>query len=157
MLNITDYSVQFSSVTQSCPTLYDPLDCSIQGFPVHPTNPQSLLKLCLLSWWCHPTISSSVIPISSCLQSLPPSESFLRSQFFLSGGQSIGVSASMSVLPMNIQGLFPFREGLVGFPCHPSDSQRVFSNTIVQEHQFFGTELSLWSNSHIHTRLLEKT
>ena len=113
--------------------------------------------LCQLSQWCHPTISSSVIPISSCLQSLPPSESFLRSQFFSSGGQSIGVSASTSVLPKNIQGLFPFREGLVGFPCGPSDSQRVFSNTIVQEHQFFGTELSLWSNSHIHTRLLEKT
>ena len=87
---------------------------------------------------CQPTISSSVVPFSSCLQSFPASGSFPMSQFFASGGQSIGASASASVLPMNIQGLFPLR--LTGFISLPSKGHsRVFSNTMVQKHQFLGT------------------
>ena len=99
--------------------------------------------------WCHPTISSSVIHFSSCLQSFPASGSFPGSQFFVSGSQSIGVSASASVLLMNIQGWFPL--GLTGLISLQSKGlSRVFSNIVVQKHQFFGTQLSLWSNSHIH-------
>ena len=110
---------------------------------------------CPLSQWCHSTILSSVVPFSSCLQSFQASGSFPMSQFFASGGQSIGVSASASVLPMNIQDWFPL--GLTGWICLQSKGlSRVFSNTTVQKHQFFGTQLSLWSNSHIHTWLLEK-
>ena len=106
------------------------------------------------SQWCHPAISSSVIPFSSCPQSLPASGSFPRSQFFTSGGQRIGVSASASILTMNIQGWFPL--GFTGLICLlPKGLSRVFSNTTVQEHQFFGAQLSLYSNSHFHT-LLEK-
>ena len=108
-----------------------------------------------LSWWCYPTISFSVVPLSSCLQSFPASGSFPLSQFFTSGGQSIGVSASASVLPINIQDWFPL--GLNGWISLQSTGlSRVFSNTTVQKHQFFGTQPSLWSNSHIHTWLLEK-
>ena len=77
---------------------------------------------CPLSRWCHPTISSSVVSFSSCLQSCPTSESFQISQLFASGGQSIGVSASASVLPINIQAWFPFQDGLVRSPCSPRDS-----------------------------------
>ena len=106
-------------------------------------------------WWCHPTISSSVIPFSSCLQSFPASGSFPRSRFFPSCGQCTGVSASTSVPPMNIQDWFPL--GLTGLISLKSKGfSRVFSNTTVQKHQFFGTQLSLYSNSHIHTWLLEK-
>ena len=109
-----------------------------------------------LSRWCHPTISTSVIPFSSRLQTFPALGSFPMSQLFTSGGQSIGVSASTSVLPMNIQDWFPL--GLTGLIFVQSKGlSRVFSNTTVQRHQFFGTQLSLWSNSHIHTWLLEKT
>ena len=95
--------LQFSSVTQSCPTLCNPMDCRTSGFPVHYKLPE--LVQTHIQWY-HPTISSSVFPFSSCLQSFPASGSFL-SQFFTSGGQSIGVSASTSVLPMNIQDWFP--------------------------------------------------
>ena len=110
---------------------------------------------CPLSRWCHPTISSSVIPFSSCLQSFPVSGSFLMSWFFASGGQSIGASASASVLPMNIQDWFPL--GWTGWSSlQYKGLSRVFSNTTIQKHQFFGAQLSLWSNSHIHTWLLEK-
>ena len=100
-------------------------------------------NLCPLSWWCHPTISSSAIPFFSHLQSFPASGSFPVSHFFASGGQSSGVSASASVLPMNIQDWFLF--GWTGWiPCNPRDSQeRVFSNTTVQKHQFFRAQLSL--------------
>ena len=90
-----------SSVPQSCPTLCDPMDCGTPGFPVLHHLPVCS-NSCPLSQWCHPTISSSVIPLSSCLQSFPASGSFLMSLFFTSSGQSIGVSAS--VLQMNIQG-----------------------------------------------------
>ena len=110
---------------------------------------------CPLTQWCHPTISSSVIPFSSCLQSSPTSGSFQMSQFFTSGGQSTGVSASASVLPMNIQGWFPL--GWTGCIYLLSKGlSRVFSNTTVQKHQFFSIQLSLQSNSHSHTWLLEK-
>ena len=91
---------------------------------------------CPLSRWCHPTISSSVVSFSSHLQSFSASGSFQISQLFVSGGQSIGVSASTSVLPMNIQDWFPL--GWTGW-----ELSRVFSNTTVQKHQFFGTQLSL--------------
>ena len=106
-----------------------------------------------LSWWCHPMISSSVISFSSCTQCFPASGSFPMSQFFISGGQRIGASAS--VPPMNIQDWFPL--GLTGLMSLQSKVlPRVFSNTTVQKHQFFGTQLSLQSNSHIHTWWLEK-
>ena len=112
---------------------------------------------CPLSPWCHPTISSSVIPFFSLLQSFPASESFQMSQFFASGGQRIGVSASASVLPTNIQDWFSL--GWTGWIFLQSKSKglsRVFSNTTVQKHQFFGAQSSLQSNSHIHTWPQEK-
>ena len=107
---------------------------------------------CPLSQWCHPTILSPVIPFSFCLQSFLASGSFLMSQLFASGGQNIGASAS--VLPMNIQDLFPL--GMTGLISLKSkELSGVFSNTTVQKHQFFGSQPSLWSNSLIHTWLLE--
>ena len=110
---------------------------------------------CPLSQWCHPTIWSSVVPFSSYLQSFPASGSFPMIQFFTSGGQSIRVSASASLLPMNIQNWFPL--GWTGWISLQSKGlSRVFSNTTVQKHLFFGAQLSLYSNSHIHTWLLEK-
>ena len=108
---------------------------------------------CPSSRWCHPTISSSVIPFSSCPQSLPASESFPMSQHFAWGGQSIGVSASASVLPKKSQGWFPL--GWTGWISLQSKGlSRVFSNTT--GHQFFSAQLSSQSNSHIHTWPLEK-
>ena len=105
--------------------------------------------------WCHPTISFSAISFSSHLQSFPASGSFQMSRFFTTGGQSIGVSASASVLPMNIQDWFPL--GWTGWIFLQSKGlSRVFSNTTDQKHQFFGAHLSLQSNSHIHRWLLEK-
>ena len=110
---------------------------------------------CPLSQWCHPTISSSALPFSSCLQSFPASQSFQMSQFFTSGGQSIGVSASASVLPMNIQDWFP--SGWTGWISLQSKGlSRVFSNTTLQKRQFFSAQLSSQSNSHIHTWPQEK-
>ena len=98
---------------------------------------------CPLSWWCHPTISFSVVPFSSRLQSFPASGSFQMSQFFTSRGQSIGVSASASVLPRNTQDWSPF--GWTGWiSLQPKGLSRVFSNTTVQKHQFFSTQLSLF-------------
>ena len=123
--------------------------------PPCPSTPRVYSNSCLLSRWCHPTISSSVIPFSSHLQSFPASRSFQMSQFFASSGQSIGVSASTSVLPMNIQDWFPL--GSTGLLSLQSKGlSRVFSNTAVQKRQFFATQPSLWSNSHIHTWLLKK-
>ena len=144
----------FSSVAQSRLTLQSHgLQHARLSCP-SPT-PRACSKSCPSSWWSHPTISSSVIPFSSCLQSFPASGSFPVSQFFASGGQSIGALASASVLPMNIQDWFPL--GLTGWISLLSKGlSRVFSNTTVQKHQFFGTQLSLWSNSHIHTWLLGK-
>ena len=105
--------------------------------------------------WCHPIISTSITLFSLCPQSSPISGSFLMSWLFASGGQSIGVSASASVLSMNIQGWFPL--GLAGLISLQSKGlSRIFSNTTVQKHQFFSVQPSLWSNSHINTWLLEK-
>ena len=111
--------------------------------------------LCLLSWWCYPVISSSVVPFSSCLQSFPASGSFLMSPLFTSGGQSTGASATASVFPMNIQGWFPLEStGLISLLS--KGLSRVFSSTTIQKHQFFSAQPSLWSNSHICMWLLEK-
>ena len=108
-----------------------------------------------LSQWCHPAISSSVIPFSSCPQSFPASGSFQISQLFASGGQSIEVSVSVSVLPMNIQDWFPL--GWTDWISLQSKGlSRVFSNTTVQKHQFFSPQPSSQSNSHIHTWPLKK-
>ena len=110
---------------------------------------------CPSSQWCHPAISSTVVPFSSCPQSLLASGSFPVSQLFASGGQSIGVSASASVLPMNTQDWSPlWWTGWISLQS--KGLSRVFSNTIVQKHQFFGAQLSSQSNSHIHTWPLEK-
>ena len=110
---------------------------------------------CPLSRWCHLTISSSVIPFSSCLQSFLTSGSFPMSLLFTSGGQNIGVSASTSVLPMNPQDWYPL--GWTGWISLQSKGlSRDFSNTTIQKHQFFDTQLSSQSNSHIHTWPLEK-
>ena len=109
---------------------------------------------CPLSRWCHPTISSSVIPFSSCPQSFSASESFQMSQLFKSGGQSTRVSASASVLPMNTQDWSPL--GWTGWISLQSKGlSNIFSNTTVQKHQFFSTQLCSQSNSHIHTWPLE--
>ena len=133
-------SSQFSSVNQSCLTICDLMDCSIPGFPVH----HQLLEPTKIHvhWWCHPTISSSVVPFSSCLQSFPAWGSFPMSGFFTSGGQSMGASASASVLPVNIQDWFLL--GLTGWISLQSKGlSRVFSNTRVQKHEFFSSQLSL--------------
>ena len=123
--------------------------------PCPSPTPGACSNSCPLSQWCHPIIASSVIPSSSRLQSFPASVSFSMSPFFTSGGQSIGVSGSASVLPMNIQDWFPL--GLTGWISLQSKGlSRVFSNTAVQKRQFFSTQPSLWSSSHIHTWLLEK-
>ena len=123
--------------------------------PCLPPSPRVCSDSCPSSWWCHPAISPAVIPFSSRLQSFPASGSFPVSQSFTSDGQSIGTSASASILPMNIQ--YWFHLGWAGLISWQSKGHsRVFSNTTVQKHQFFGTQISLWSNSHIHTWRLEK-
>ena len=128
-----------------------PMGCSMRGFPVL----HHVLELAQTQvQWVSDAVSSSVIPFSSCLQSFPASGSSPRSQFFTSCGQSIGVSISASVLPMNIQEWFPL--GLTGLiSLQSKELSRVFSNTTVQKHWFFSRQPSLWSNSHIHTWLLE--
>ena len=133
-------SVQFSSVTQSCPTLCDPMNCCTPGLPVHHQLPEFYPNPCPSSQWCHPTISSSVIPFSSCPQSFLASGSFQMSQLFASDGQSIGVSASTSVLSMNTLDWSPL--GWTGWISLQSKGlSRVFSNTTVQKHQFFSAQL----------------
>ena len=123
--------------------------------PCPSPTPRVHLNPCPLSQWCHLTILSSVVPFSSCPQSFPASGSFQIRQFFTSGGQSIAISALTSVLPINTQNRFPL--GWTGWISLKSKGlSRVFSNTTVQKHQFFSAQLSLWSNSHIHTWLLEK-
>ena len=126
--------IQFSSVAQSCLTLCNPTDCSMPGWPPCPSpTPRAYSNSCPLSWWCHPTISFSV-PFFSCLQSFLTSGSFQMSQLFASGGQSIGVSASTSVLPMNTQDWSHL--GWTGWISLQSKGlSRVFSNTTVQKHQ----------------------
>ena len=143
-LNITTSNLtsQFSSVTQSCPTLCDPTDFSMPGLPVHHQLPEFTQTHAHLSWWCHPITASSAIPFSSCFLSFPVSGSFQMSQLFVSCGHSIGVSASTSVLPMNIQDSFSL--GWTGcISLQSKGLSRVLSNTTVQKHQFFGTQISL--------------
>ena len=133
-------SVQFNSVAQPCLTLCNPWATACR-LPCPSPTPRAYSNSCPLSRWCHPTISSSVVPFSSRLQFFPASGSFQMSQSFTSGGQSIGVSASASVLLMNIQDWFSL--GWTG--CISLQSKgllRVFSNTTVQKHQFFSAQLS---------------
>ena len=130
---------EFSSV-QSRPTLCDPMDCNMPGLPAHHQLPE-FTQTHPLSQWCHPTISSSVVPFSSCPLSFPASGSFQMTQFFTSGAQSIGVSASASVLPMNIQDWSP--SGWTGWISLQSKGLlRVFSSATVQKYQFLGAQLS---------------
>ena len=146
---------QFSSVTQSCLTLCNPMNCSMPGLPVHQQLPEStqthVHRVSDAIQPSHPLLSpSSPAPNPSQLQGL-----ILMSQLFAWGGQSTGVSASASVLPMNTQDWSPL--GWTSWISLQSKGlSRVFSNTIVQKHQFFGTQLSSQSNSHIHTWPLEK-
>ena len=146
-------SVQFShsvmsNSLQPYESQHDRPPCPSPTPGVHPNS-------CPLSRWCHPAISSSVIPFSSCPQSLPASESFPMSQLIAWGGQSTGVSASASVLPMNTQDWSPL-EWTGWISLESKGLSRVFSNTAVQKHQFFGAQPSSQSNSHIHTWQLEK-
>ena len=135
------FYIQFSSVTQSYPTLQSH-GLQHTRLPCPSPTPRACSNSCPLSQWCHPTISSSVIPFSSWLQSFPASGSFPMSQLCASGGQSIGVSASASVLPVNIRDWFPL--GWIDWISLWSKGlSRVFSNTTVQKHQFFGVQLSL--------------
>ena len=118
--------------------------------PCPSPTPRAYSNSCPSSWWCHPAISSSVIPFSSCPQPLPASGSFPMSQLFTWGGQSTVVSASASVLPMNTQDWSPL--GWTGWISLQSKGlSRVFANTTVQKHQFFSAQLSSQSSSHIHT------
>ena len=149
---------EFSSVQFSRSVVSDSLRPheSKHGRPPCPSPaPRVYSNSCPTSRWCHPAISSSVVPFSSCLQSLPASGSFPMSQLFAWGGQSTGVSASVPVLPMNTQDWSPL--GWTGWISLQSKGlSRVFSNTTVQKHQFFCAQLSSLSNSHIHTWPLEK-
>ena len=143
------------SVTKLLPTCCDAVNFSMPGFSVvHHYLPEFPSNSCPLTQWCHPIISSSVVPFS-CLQSFPASGYFPRSQFFVSGGQSIGASASASVILTNIQDWFH-----LGLTClislQSKGLSRVFSNTAVPKHQFFSAQPSSQSDSHIHTWPLEK-
>ena len=157
-LNIFEYLFEMSSVQFSCSVVSNSLQPhGLQHTrpPCPSPSPGVYSNSCPLSQWYHPTISSSILPFSSCLQSFPASGSFYMSQFFTSGGQSIGVSASTSVPSMNIQDWFPL--GWTGWISLQSKGlSRVFTNTTFQKHQFYSAHSSLWSSSHIHTSLLEK-
>ena len=146
--------IQFSSVTQSHLTLCNPMNRSTPGLPVHHQLPEFTQTHV---HWVGDAIQPSqpLIPFSSCPQSLPASESFPVSQLFAWGGQSIGVSASASVLPMNTQD-WSLLEWTAWISLQSKGLSRVFSNTTVQKHQFFCAQLSSQSNSHIHTWPLEK-
>ena len=125
---------------KSCPTLYNHMDCSMPygQLPCPSLSPRVCSNSCPLNWWRYLTVTSFASPFSFCLQSCPASGSFSMSRLFASGGQSIGASASASVLPMNIQGWFPL--GLTSWISLLSKGlSRVFSNTTIQKHQFFGT------------------
>ena len=149
---------QFSSIQYSHSVVSNSLrPCGLQHtrLPCPSPTPGAFSNSCPLSWWCHLTILSSVVHFSSCLQSFPTSRSFPVSQFFASGGQSIGVSASSSVLPVNTQDWSPW--GWTDWIFLESKGlSRVFSNTTVQKHQFFVSQLSLQSNCHIQKWLLVK-
>ena len=148
-----NYSVQFSRSV--VPDSLQPHESQHARPPCPSPTPRVHPNSCALSWCCHPAISSSVVPFSSCPQLLPASGSFPMSQLFAWDGQSIGVSASTLVLPMNTQDWSPL--GWTGWISLQSKGlSRVFSNTTVLKHQFFGAQLSSPSNSHIHTWPLEK-
>ena len=192
------FTISRSEVAQSCPTLCDPMDCSLPGSSIHgilqarilewvaisfsrgssqprdqtrvsliagrrfnlwatreAPSPEVCSNSCPLVQWCYLTISSSAALFSFCLQSFPTSGSFPVSPLFASGGQRIGASVSTSVLPVNIQSWIP--SGLTGLISLLSKwLSRIFSSTTILKHQFFGTQPSLWSNSHVLTWLLEK-
>ena len=137
---VTSYLLSISSVLFSRSVVSDslwPHELQHARLPCPSSTPRAYSNSCSLSQWCHPTISSSVIPFSLCLQSFPASGSFPMSQFFASGGQRIGLSASSSILPMNIQDWFPW--GWTGWiSLQSKELSSVFSNTTVQKHQFFG-------------------
>ena len=149
---------RFSSVQFSLSVVSDslqPLELQHARTPCPSPIPEVHSNSHPSSQWCHPSISSSVIPFSSCPQFLPASESFPVSQLFTWGYQSIGASALASVLPMNTQDWSPL-EWTCWISSQSKGLSRVFSNTTVQKHQFFGAQLSSLSNSHIHTWLLEE-
>ena len=150
--------INISSVQFSCSVVSDslrPHEPQHARPPCPSPTPSVYPNPCPLSQWCHPTITTCVVPFSSCPQSFPASGSFPMSQLFTSGGQSIGFSASTSVPPMNTQDWFPL--GWTGWISLQSKGlSRVFSNTTVQKHLFFGAQPSLRSKSHIHTWLLAK-
>ena len=141
------------SVAKSCLTLWDPQGLQHASLPCPSLSSGVCSNLYPLSRWCYPTISSSVSAFSFCFWSFLSLRSFPMSQFFTPGGQSIRASAS--VLPMNIQGWFPL--GVIDLiSLQFKGLSRVFSSTTVWKLQFFSAQPSLWSNSHIHTWLLEK-
>ena len=149
---------QFSSVQFSCSVVsysLQPHESQHTRPPCPSPTPRVHPNSCPSSRWCHPAISSSVISVSSCPQSLPASGSFPMSQLSTWGGQSIGVSTLASVLPKKSQGWSPL-EWTGWISLHSKRLSRVFSNTTVEKHQFFSTQLSSQSNSHIHTWPLEK-
>ena len=151
-------SFQFSSVHFSCSVVSDslwPHELQHARPPCPSPTPRIHADSCPSSQWCHPAISSSVVPLSSCPQSLPTSESFPMSQLFTWGGQSSGVSALASFLLKNTQDWSP-SEWTGWISSQSKGLSRVFSNTTVQKHQFCSTHLSSQSNSHIHTWPLEK-
>ena len=150
--------LRFSSVQFNCSVMSDslrPHELQHARPPCPSPTPGVHSNSCASSRWCHPAISSSVVPFSSCSQSLPASGSFPVSQLFTWGGQSTGVSALASFLPMNTQGWSPL-EWTGWISLQSKGLIRVFSSTTVQKHQFFGTQLSSQSNSHIHTWPQEK-
>ena len=157
VLILFDFLTQFNSVHFSRSVVSDslwPHESQHTRPPCPSLTPGVHSNSCPSSWWCHPAISSSVVPFSSYPQSLPASGSFPMSQLFTWGGQSIGVSALASVLPMNTQ---DWSLGWTGWiSLQSKELSRVFSNTTVQKHQFFGAQLSSQSNSHIHTWPQEK-
>ena len=146
--------IKFRSVTQSCLTLCNPMNCSAPSFPVHHQYLE-FTQTHLHRQWCHQAISSSIIPFSSCPQSLPASQSFPMSQLFAWSGQSIGASALASFLPKNTQDWSPL-EWTGWLSLQFKRLSKVFSNTTLQKHQFVGIQLSSQSNSHIHTWPQEK-
>ena len=153
MLELKKGSVQFSLSIVS-DSLW-PHELQHARIPCPSPRPGVHPDSCASSQWCHPTISSSVVPFSSCLQSLPASGSLPMSQLFAWGGQSTGVSALASFLPKNIQGWSP-SEWIGWISLQSKGLSRVFSNTTVQKHQFFSAQLSSQFNSHIHTWPQEK-
>ena len=142
MLNITHYSVSQFSCSVVSDSLW-PHGLQHSSLPCPLPTPGAYSNSCPLCRWCHPIISSSVVPFSFCLQSFPASGSFQMSQLFALGGQNIGVSASASVLPMNTQDWFPLR-GTGWISLQSKGLSRIFSKTTVQKHQFFGTQFSLY-------------